>query len=65
MADLHLKKSATENDLNDWLAETIETYKNRFFGNEFPVDFTTDDAGTGGIEAVRISQFLTRILKPD
>ncbi|MDP2521407.1 hypothetical protein Q8W30_02385 [Neptunomonas phycophila] len=46
----HLGKHlATENDLNSWLAETIDAYKNRFFGNELPVDFTSEVADTGGI----------------
>jgi hypothetical protein len=35
--------------LNCWLTETIDSYKNRFFGHEFPVDFTSDDADTAGI----------------
>ena len=46
----HLGKNlATEKDLNDWLTETIDTYKHRFFGHEFPVDFTSEDADTAGI----------------
>ncbi|MEO9656296.1 hypothetical protein [Marinomonas sp.] len=46
----HLGKHfTTENGLNGWLAETIETYKNRFFGHEFPVDFTSEGAGAGKI----------------
>lgn len=40
---------ATESDLNSWLSETIEAYKNRFFGHEFPVDFISEDADIGGI----------------
>ncbi|WP_199529034.1 hypothetical protein [Pseudoalteromonas sp. bablab_jr010] len=54
----HLGKHlAVENDLNGWLTETIDVYKSRFFGQEFPVDFTSEDLDTGGI--VKSSLFVS------
>ncbi len=43
------KRLSARNDLNCWLAETLETYKTQFFGREFPVEFTSDEADISGI----------------
>jgi len=46
----HLGKSLTPNsDLNKWLTEALDGYKERFFGNEFPVEFTSTDASNSNI----------------
>ncbi len=46
----HLVRSLADNsDLNSWLNESIEAYKNRYFQKEFPIKFTSKEENTDGI----------------
>lgn len=43
------KQLTLRKDLNGWFADTLESYKNQFFGREFPIEFLSEDADAGGV----------------